>query len=886
MDSSLLATRLHIPPRTRHLVHRERLVAAIERSVQEEGRKLTLVLAPAGYGKTTLLSQWAHASQRRVAWLSIGEGEHDPERFLRSLLAAWEVVQPEVGGSPVGLLLGSREPDRAAVLAAFIAAASALPERTVFVLDDVHLIEEPAIHDTLVSLLDHLPPTLHFVLAGRAAPPLPLARYRARQELSEIGPEALQFQVGETAALLNGQMQLDLGDEEITALHDGLEGWIAGLQLASLTVRRQREFAAPMVSGRHRFIVDYLSEDVLAHLDEDVRRFLLRTSVLDRLCGALCDAVTEGREGQQMLELLERENLFLVPLDDERAWFRYHRLFADVLREELHRRYPDEVGALHLRAARWHLDRDLPEEAFRHAVAGDDPHLVAQIAARHVLAKLFRGEIRTVQRWMAALPETWYTGQPDLGLARAALCYLTGQFDDCARGLEEVERQALSRGTETRAPLAKVTAMRCYIACHESDLERAEVLGRQALQNLPDEDVVFRPGVFVALGDTNRLHGRWDDARAWYLKSLAFTHAPALRIESVNVYGALADLALRQGRLGDAAAHWSHALTVIEAYDTRGSYALPLIGWVYLRIGELLYERNALEDAGEQITRGLERAELGGDARTLLAGYVLASRCTLTAGDIEAATDYLERARPLLEQAPFPEWTSRFERQQVELWLAQKRPRAAVDWAKMTRRVESTPWPPESEARHLALARVAIVTGDRPALEQALTLLGALLQAADAEGRMGVQIEALALLALARWQGGDRPGALTALEQALRLAEPEGYVRLFADLGLPMARLLQEARTRQIMPDYVATLLAACGGDADQPGALPEPLSEREREVLRLLAAGLSNREIAETLAVSAETVKKHAGSIYGKLGVGNRTEAAARARELLLLDT
>jgi LuxR family maltose regulon positive regulatory protein len=889
MQSSGLATKIQIPPQTHQTLHRSKLIDALEHGILDH--KLVLISAPAGYGKTTLLAQWAHTSRLRVAWLSLDEEDNDPDRFFRYLLAAWETVHPGIRESPVGLLLGAQEPNRDAVLSAFINVANELPDHTVFVLDDVHLLEEPAIYEALTFLLDHLPPTLHFVLSGRVEPPLPLARYRARNELLELRTEDLHFLVEETAMFLNRLMGLDLAEEAIISLHTQLEGWVAGLQLASLTLRRQPgAMAPPVVGGRHRFIADYLSEDVLGHLPEETRRFLLQTSILDLLSGSLCDAVAGTSGGQEMLELLERENLFLVPLDASREWFRYHRLFADFLRVELHRHLPEQIGDLHRRAAGWYLDNDLPEEAFHHAVAGDDLDLAIQVFDRYMNAKLQGGEFTVVQRWLDALPAAWYAAYPAFDLARAGLLAFSGAVDACMRCVDDVEQKlAHADGDSARWQLAKVTAIRCAIACMQNNLTQAQAYADQALRDLPDEDLGFRPLIYGALGDSYRQHGRWEEAKACYLEALGFPNAPVIRVESAHVFGALADLELRQGHLRDAANHWTKALAAIQDRQNWGRLPLPVIGWVYLRVGELQYERNELSEAWDHLSRGLERAELGGDVRALIAGYVIASRLKLTEGDVEAASQYLERARPLLDEAPFPDWTSRFERCRVDLWLAQDRLRAAVAWTDETLTAGVLEERPESEVAQLALARVLIVKADAPARDRALALLGRLLRAADAEGRAGIQIEALALQALAHWQSGDRVGAMVPLEYALRLAEPEGYVRLFADLGLPMTRLLQEARSRDVMPDYVASLLDACRADlassASMAGTLPEPLSLREQEVLKLIAAGLTNREIAETLVISPETVKKHTGSIYGKLGVRSRTEAAVRAKDLAVLE-
>ena len=889
MDSSLLATKVRVPPQMHHLVRRARLVDILERKLPEY--KLALISAPPGYGKTTLLAQWAEVSRFPVAWFSVGEEDSDAERFFRYLLLAWEAVQPGVRESPLGLLLGATEPDREAVLSAFVNVATDVSTPMVFVLDDYHLIGDPSVHQALTFVLDHLPASVRFVLAGREEPPLPLARYRARQELLEIQAEELQFSVEETEAFLNGLTGLELSEAELVNLQTQLEGWIAGLQLVSLSLRRHRGAAEGLVvSGRHRFIADYLSDEVLARQPEETQRFLLQTSLLDRLCGPLCDAVT-GREGSQLvLARLERAHLFLERLDDQREWFRYHRLFADFLQDELRRHRADEVAELHRRAARWYLAHGSRDPAFRHAVAGDDVELGFRIFDRYLNEELTTGGARTVQRWLDAVPESWYAVYPVFGLAQAGLLLTSGAFEAGIRRVDEVEhRLAQIDRDDTRWQRARVTAVRCFIACFQNDLTQAVAYADQALRDLEEEQSAFRDNIFQALGDTYRRNGFWEQARSSYLKVLDVERVPRSRLQAAHVYGALADLELMQGRLRAAAAYWDRALVIIEERQSWGRLPLAITGWVYLRMGELRYEWNELETARDHLTRGLQRAELGGDVLSLIAGYLIGARLKLTDGDIAAAASALERARPLLERASFPDWSGRFERCQLELWFAQDQLRAAVEWADAEQRDDAGAATPERESTQLALSRVLIVKGDATSCTRALSLLHRLLPGVEAAGRRGIQIEALALQALASWVLGDRVSAMTSLEHALRLAEPEGYVRLFADLGLPMARLLQEARARQVMPEYVERILAAIGTDLALPGApggtLPEPLSDRERDVLGLLAAGLTNREIADALFISPETVKKHTGSIYGKLGVGNRTEAAAKARVLHLLD-
>ena len=889
MDTVLLATKLRIPPQPHHVLPRARLVDAIERAIPHY--RLILISTPAGYGKTILLAQWANASRFPVVWLSISEEDDDNTRFFRYLLTGWEEIQPGVMESPLGLLLRSNSPDSQAILSAFVNVATDVSDHIVFVLDDYHLIEDPSIHQALTYLLDHLPPNVHFVVAGRTEPPLPLARYRARRELQELRAKDLQFLQDETAGFLNETMSLDLAHDEVVSLQAQLEGWIAGLQLASLTLRNRHEATNKLVvSGRHRFIADYLSEDVLAHLPDDIQRFLLQTSILDRISGSLCDAVTGEASGQEMLQHLERENLFIMPLDDRREWFRYHLLFADFLESELYRRHPSEVADLHRRAARWHLAHDLPEQALRHAVKGDDIDIAVHVFEAYFNEKLNSGELKLIKRWLESLPEQWLSAYPVFGLAQAALFAFTGELDNCVRCIDEVEKRLLAvESDQAQRQLAKVTAVRCAIACIQNDLPQAETYAGQALNHLSAQDASFLHLVYGALGDSYRYYGRWHEARQSYLKVLELPYGPTYRAHSVHVYGALADLELRQGRLREAAASWSKALAGIQDRATWGAFPLPLIGWVYIRMGEILYEWNELPEAADNLTRGLERTELGGDVKALIAGYLLAGRLKLTEGDISAAGEYIEQVRPLVENAPFPDWVGRFGRFQVEFWLAQDKLRAAVSWADAMRAGGALEGRPDTEEAQLSIARVLIVKGDLPSLERATALLERLLRAAEAEGRASVAIEALALQALAQSRRGEQAGAMTSLERALRMAASEGYMRLFIDLGLPMARLLQEARSRDMMPDYVEKLLTAFGADisslASGQGALPEPLSLREREVLQLIAAGLTNREIAESLVVSPETVKKHTASIFGKLGVRSRTEAAARARKLDLLD-
>ncbi len=882
MEPTLLATKIRPPTTSNRLLRRPALIDRLESEVPDH--RLTLVAAPAGYGKTSLLAQWAEVSCLPIAWLTLDDNDGDFKTFFRYLVAAWEQLQPQIRDSRLGVLQDAADLESADAVAAIVNTADQLVDDLVIVIDDFHLITDPALLDRFRQIIDNIPARLHFVIASRAVPELPLARYRARGELLELWLNDLRFSEAESSAVLRRLANMPLTDEQLGPLHRQLEGWAAGLQLAASSLRRGVDVSRlGCRSGRNRNIADYLQQDVFAHLPVAVQRFLLETSILDNLSDSLCNAVTSADDARAMLDLVEQENLFLQPLDEERRWYRYHRLFRDFLRSELDRSGHADIERLHRRAGEWYFAHQLPDQAFEHAIAGRDSDLTLRIFERYLNVKLNGGELKQVLRWLEALPSGWYDEYPLLHLYRGATLAMSGDFANCLRCVELAEQGLSSIGSEDRDwQLAIVTAVRCFIACVQNDLQQAEIYADQSLNALRAESQAFRASIYHALGDTYRRNARWDKAQECYSKVLPALGSSDFRlqaaVQAVHVYGALADLEMRRGCLRSAEDYWQMALEALNQPESRGRLDLPIIGWLHIRAAEVLYEWNRLDDARARLASGLRYVEVSGDRRTMVAGQLLAGRLYLTHGDVQSAADALEQVRPALESAELSDWREAFERLQVDVWLGQSY-RDLRNWSEraQTDGLES-----------LAVPRALLLAGGSKQLVPAQSFLERALARAEADGRSGAAVEIRALQALLYQKLGDTPQALRSLSRALRDAEVEGFVRTFVDLGAPMLRLLQEVDSRSGTPAFAKALLDAFDAELAMratPDILPEPLTGRELEVLQLLAAGMTNPEIGDMLYISSETVKKHAGSIYGKLDVHNRTAAAARARDLGLIE-
>jgi LuxR family maltose regulon positive regulatory protein len=905
---AVLATKLHPPTARPGFVARARLVDRLTEGLASE---LTLVCAPAGFGKTALLADWAHSSPRPVAWLSLDEGDNDPARFWRHAAAALDQLRVGVS-EQLGALLDPPPRSFEGVVTALVNQLAAEPEPLVLVLDDYHVIETPPVHDSIGFLLGHLPRQLRLVLASRSDPPLGLARLRAGGQLTEVRVADLRFTAEEAAAVLHAALGAGLPQAAVAALTDRTEGWAAGLQLAALSLQGRADPASfvETFTGSHRYILDYLTEEVLDRQPQHLVAFLLETSVLERLCGPLCDAVTGRRDSQQLLEQIERANLFLVPLDQVRGWWRYHQLFADLLRVRLHQEQPERPPALHRAAATWFEAHGLVDEAVRHTLAAGDATEAASLVDRHAQALLGRGEGVTLRRWLEALPTGQVRSRPRLCLILAIIALIAGRFDEVEALLTQAER-AYDAGLPPEPSAdtspsgmanvpAWVAVLGAELAYRRGDADRTIQLARQgrAVADAEDRYLGYFVGWNLAMGTL--LQGRVRDAET-ALAELAtdpWATGPQsyLRVRSWYM---LAQAQRAQGRLGTALRSCQQAL---ESADRP---AAPVAGVAHVGLAEVLRERGELDEALQQATEGVALCRQLTYAQWLGTGLTTLAWIRQARGDQAGALAAIEEA----EQAmPNPEGIVGLvfpvAVQRARLLLAHGQIAEAAQWAQR-RRLSAEDEPTYArEPEYLVLARLLLA---QRAPARALGLLKRLHDLAAAQGRAGSVIEIQALQALTLTETGEEQAALSALTQALILAAPEGWLQIFVDEGAPMAALLAQLvaskHPSQPAPDtgvptkYVGRLLAAFGQASSHlarpagraaivtiPG-LVEPLTDRELEVLELLAAGTSNQQIADELVVTVETVKKHVSHILDKLQAANRTQAVARGRQLGLLD-
>jgi LuxR family maltose regulon positive regulatory protein len=903
----LLATKLHLPRLQPSFVPRPRLVEALDDGL---ARRLILVCSPAGFGKTALLADWARRGGRPAAWLSLDVGDNDPARFWRHAVAALDRTRPGIS-ERVAPLLGPQGPASfEGLVTVLINELAAQPgeDKLLLVLDDYHLIETQQVHASLVFLLAHLPPGLHLVLASRSDPPLPLARLRAAGQLAELRAGDLRFTAEEAAALLREAVSGDLPGATVAALVARTEGWAAGLQLAGLSLRGQPDPAGFVAafSGTHRYVLDYLAGEVLEGQGGQVREFLLETSVLERLSGRLCDAVT-GRTGSQaMLERVERANLFLVPLDEVRGWWRYHQLFADLLRARLQQQQPGRVAALHRNAAAWCEEHGLADAAVHHALGAGDSTWAARLIERHFDEVFLSGERATIQRWLSALPAELARSRPRLLLAQARIALVGGDLEVVEGLLDAAERASADDEDEPFEPSAggaasllanvsaAITLERALLAYLRGDVESTVTFALRTLAELGEGELMLDSLARWQLAVAEWLRGQVAAAeRAFAARITAWWSVgePTMAAQGCHLLGRVQRA---QGRLDAAVGTYQQ---VLEMTGPPGRPTLPVAGIAYVGLAEVTYQRGDLDAALRYVTEGIPLCRQLVYTQPLAVGLVTLAWIRQANGDPVGAREAMSEAWRAAPGQAVASLLDPVPAQRARLRLAQGDIAGAGRWVKQRGLGPDDDLGYPREPEYLVLARV-LLAQDSPT--PALALLGRLHAAATAQGRTASVIEIQALRALALAASDEEDAAVNALAQALTLACPRGYVRVFADEGPPMRALLarliaaqkaHQGAARDVPLGCLAQLVRAFGREGGAPGArqdaatvvpeLVEQLTARELDVLRLLAAGTPNPRIAKELVVSLDTVKKHVSHILAKLGAANRTEAVTRARQL-----
>ncbi len=938
----LLATKLHVPPVRPNLVPRPHLLDSL---MPSGDNRLILISAPAGFGKSTLLSAWLATHPWPVGWLSLDRGDNDPVRFWTYLIAALQKIRPALGESALALLCTAPASPMEPILTLLINDLDSLGQDCLLVLDDYHVVDNPIIHRTIAFLLDNLPAGVHVAIATRVDPPLPLAHLRANGSLLELRVDRLRFNREETSELLNERMKLGLSEGEIEILTDRTEGWIVGLRLAALSLQGRtdtRKFVEAL-SGSNRNILDYLVEEVLSLQPADVQDFLLQTCILERLCGSLCDtllsdqgsprsmndrvgtsrsaavpfvqlgAATEQSRAhsspasaQSMLEYLEKTNLFIIPLDDKREWYRFHHLFADLLRIKLIQSFANgHLQTLHGRAARWYEENQFPAEAIEHAFAAEDPEFAARVIERSAAATWLRGGFYQVLHWIEALPKELMRRRPWLCAWYAWSRLQAGVTEGVDELIDDAEQTIRTNSdlADDGALAEQIAALRITCAGLRQEADKTIQLARSALErpvvSNQAASLMARSNVLNVLGFAYYVNGEMAQAEQAYRQARKVAQESDFLLRELLIVHKLAHIEQVIGRLAEPYQLCQEALGRLQE---QGRQAFFAAGYLYSDLGHLLIEWNRLDEAEQMIAQSAQLNKLTQVPHLTIDTCNARARLFLARGDVDAAQAELQQADDLIRtHYCWPEVVRANQCYQVRVWLTRGDMQSCAAWAERCRLAGLQGLGFLDEMTEIARARVLLNQGD---LNEAFSVLAGLAVAAEAGGRIGrlIEISALQALCLSMRLSGEQEQRTTRpelefLERSLRLAKSADFMRVFVDEGPSMAALLQQAAARGIEADYVQKLLdafpsqgkahqevALSAGAPGVPSPLVEPLSERELEVLQLMAKGLSNKEIAERLVLANGTVKAHAHNICGKLGVQNRTQAILRAQQFGLL--
>jgi LuxR family maltose regulon positive regulatory protein len=890
----LLTTKLYTPPLRVDLVPRPYLD---DRLSESSNRKLTLVSAPAGFGKSTLVSSWLAESGVQAAWLSLDQGDNDPVRFWTYLIAAIQTIHQEMGVEARQIVSAPQLRSTDPVAISLINDISQLAHDLVVVLDDYHVIEAEQVHASLSYLLEHQPPNLHLILITRVDPPLSLARLRAHGRLVEIRAGDLQFSSEEATMLFNDVVNLNLEPEQVEALNRRAEGWIVSLNLAALTLKGQpaSERIIDRFTRSHQYILDYLTEEVLGTLPDAQRQFLLRTSILERFCAALCSAVTGNPASQKVLDELRNDNLFLIPLDTNGTWFRYHHLFAEVLNALLQRDHPGEIGALHLKAAEWFESEGYPGEAVDHALLSGDMAQAREQVLKHWMPVLHRGEVATVQRWLDALPESKNGSDPSVPLARCWVLFLSGKNSAIEPHLEQVSNayerlvsEGILSGEQRDLIAAQVAMMRSVLARDRGDHTMSVAYAEEATRLVPSELMEEFGTQWNMLAAARAGAGDFDGTIEAYERGITLSLAEGNLIGAYGcIYGQTMYMLL-QGRLHEAERLCRSA---IERAVCEGHGDFPAAGSLHIAMARIELEQNHLDEAGAYLDTGLRIARPGGFGEAVRTGRHLRAHLATAHGDLDAAAAIFQDTAQIVNAMDDPYLTGELNREWGMLCIkagdldaAREKLHILEEKSAATQHANLLLW------RRWLFPRLLCAEGR---YEETLTALDESIRCARAVNGDGELIRLLPLQAVALDALGDRRSARSALREALALGAPGGYIWRWLDAGPELEPLLRDLRedgdASQVSQSYLASLLdafSATYGQSIQPqaGELLDPLTPRELEILRLICNGYSNPEIAGELVVTVNTIKKHTSNIYGKLGVRSRTQAIARARQLNLL--
>jgi LuxR family transcriptional regulator, maltose regulon positive regulatory protein len=891
VTTPILLTKLYFPASRSSLASRPQLVERLHQGLQGP---LTLISAPAGSGKTTLLSEWraGPGAGLPVAYISLDERDNDPACFLSYLVAALERLQSGLASTAEGLLQAGRLPTIETITTSLLVDMQDYPQDFYLVLDDFHVIHEPGIHEGITALIEGFPPQVHLAILTRSDPPLPLSRLRLSGRLVEIRLAHLRFSYEEAAAFLNQIMGLELNPEQVAALEARSEGWIAGLQLAALSMQGQdtnarADFIADF-TGSHHYILDYLAEEALNRQPEEIRDFLLRTSILERLCGPLCNELTGRQDGSETLLYLERNNLFLVPLDDERHWYRYHQLFTDMLANRLRQKAPGEIPTLHQRASTWYELNHLPDDAIRHALKAKDYARAASLLRLNNLQLMYTRSLTTLAGWLNAFPEETIRSDPWLGIARLHLLWSTGQRE----GLETHTRESqaalnakLASGELDEADpdyvwLLGETLSFQSLSILREDTQAAIELAQQAVAGLPRQ--AFPHGFALgALYMAFNAAGQFDQVIETCWKAIQVTKALRYPSMLATATASLGGMLILKGRLHQAVQAYRETLQFAENHGLEGLF---YFGIVHVTLADVLREWNQLDEAEMHANTGLAQVRQGGLSILMVGRLLSKAWLRYSHGSLQGTLEEIDR---IVQEC------SRMHPDTYRPATTELRIRCLADLGKM---IEVESWvkgvdqnlevnPSPERCRDLLLAGRSL--GMLGRTEEAMHVLEQLESFARDGGHNGLLVITLSYKALA-WAGENQTGrALECLQEALALAEPEGYVRTFANEGARMRELLKQARQRGIAPHYANRLLAAIDGAGPRVTGQAKPpalLTERELELLELIAEGCTNREIAAKLYIAIGTVKRHTVNIFTKLNAANRTDAVAKARGLSIL--